>query len=130
MSCPAQSFILIHMTMSGPLSKSYSSWLHLFLYKPFSCTAPKMHLSIFLSNTLNNLSSVFDSVQVSDAYVSTGLTSTSYVNVLVFPGIKCDFTCFLRPWKQLFADKIRFWMLQKHVFVLLFFVAFSVTQTI
>jgi hypothetical protein len=44
--------------------------LYLFLHKPFSCTTPKMHLSILLSNTLNNLSSVFDSVQVSDAHVS------------------------------------------------------------
>jgi hypothetical protein len=59
--------------------------LYLFLYTPFSCTAPKLRLSILLSNTLNNLSSVFDSVQVSDAYVSTGLTSTLYINVLVFP---------------------------------------------
>jgi hypothetical protein len=27
---------------------------------------------------------------------------------LVFLDIKCDFRCFLSPWKLLFADKIRF----------------------
>jgi hypothetical protein len=74
-TCPAQPnlFILIYLTMSGSLNSSYSSWFYLFLHTPFSCTAPKMHLNILLSDTLNNLSSVFDIVQVSDAYVSTGL---------------------------------------------------------
>jgi hypothetical protein len=88
------------LTMSGLLYNSYSSWLHLFLHTPIFFTAPKMHLSILLSNTLNNLSSVFDSVQVSDAYVSTGVTSTLYLNVLVFLDIKCDFRCFLSPRKR------------------------------
>jgi hypothetical protein len=36
-----------------------------------------MHLSILLSNTLNNLSSVFDSVQISGTYVSTGQVNTN-----------------------------------------------------
>jgi hypothetical protein len=61
--------------------------------------APKMRVSILLSNTLNDLSLVFDSVHVSDAYVSTGLTSTLYINVLIFLDIKCDFRYFLSPWK-------------------------------
>jgi hypothetical protein len=81
--------------MPGSLNNSYSSWLYIFLHTPFSCTAPKIHLSILLSNTLNNLSSAFDSVQVSDVYVSTGLTGTLYISVLVFLNIKCDFRCFL-----------------------------------
>jgi hypothetical protein len=42
--------------------------LYLLLHTPFSCSAPKTHLSILLSNTLNNLSSVFDGVQVSGTY--------------------------------------------------------------
>jgi hypothetical protein len=35
------------LTMSGSLNNSYSSWLYHFVHIPFSCTAPKMHLSIF-----------------------------------------------------------------------------------
>jgi hypothetical protein len=34
------------------------------------------------------MASVFDSVQVSDAYVSTGLMNTLYISVLVFLDIK------------------------------------------
>jgi hypothetical protein len=62
-----------------------------------------MHLCILLSNTFNNLSSVFDGVEVSDAYVSTGLRSTLVISVLVLLDIKCDFRCFLSPCKHLFS---------------------------
>jgi hypothetical protein len=83
MSCPAQSVYFNNLTRSGSLNNSYTSRFYLFLHTPFSCTTPKMHLSFLLSNTLNDLSSVFDSVQVSDAYVSTGLMSrpTLYISV-------------------------------------------------
>jgi hypothetical protein len=61
-------------------------------------------MSILLSNTLNNLLSIFDSVQISDTYVSTGLMTTLYINVLDFLDIKCVFRGFLSPWKCQFAE--------------------------
>ena len=39
---------------------------------------------------------ILDRVHVSDAYVSTGLMSTLYINVLVFFEVKWDLRCFLR----------------------------------
>ena len=51
---------------------------------------------------------VLDKVHVSEAYVSRGLVSTLYINILVFFDVIWDLRCFLRPWKHLFAAKIPF----------------------
>ena len=58
----------------------------------------------------NSCSLVLDKVHVSEEYGSTGIISTLYINILVFFEVRWDFTCFLRPWKHLFAAKIRFWI--------------------
>ena len=56
----------------------------------FFCFAPKIHRSTFLSNTLSRRSLVLDTVHVSEAYVSTGLISTLYINILVFFVVRWD----------------------------------------
>jgi hypothetical protein len=48
--------------------------------------------------------SIFNSVQISDAYVSTSLTTTLYINILDFLDIKCVFRGFPSPWKCQFAE--------------------------
>jgi hypothetical protein len=43
-----------------------------------------MHLRILLSNEHRDLSSVFVNVQVSEAYIITGLTNVLYISSFVF----------------------------------------------
>jgi hypothetical protein len=104
LSCPLSLFILIHLTLSGSLSNSY---IHGCIF------SPTRHFTSLLQNaseypSFKYTSSVSDSVQVSEAYVSIGLTSILIISVLVSLDIKCYFRCFLNPSKHLFADKIRF----------------------
>jgi len=68
-----------------------------FCHVPFSCFAPKICRGTFLSNRLNHRSFILDRVHVSEAYVSTGLISTLYINILVFFEVKWDLRCFLSP---------------------------------
>ena len=70
--------------MFGSLNVLNNSWLYLSCHTPFSCFVPKIHLSTSVSNRLNIRSSVFHTVQISEAYVSTGLMSTLYINIFVF----------------------------------------------
>jgi hypothetical protein len=88
------------LTTSGSLNNSFPSTNH-------SPALLQKCIWVSFQIHLNNHSSVFESAQVSDAHVSTGLTSTLYISFLVFLDIKCDFWCFLSPWKYFFAD---YWM--------------------
>jgi hypothetical protein len=94
MTCPAHFSLLIFMylTKSGSSCTLYNSKLYLLLYCPLSRTAPKL-LRIFLSNSPSALPSAFVSVQISEAYVVTGLTL--YNVIFVFLEISCDLKCFL-----------------------------------
>jgi hypothetical protein len=85
-TCPHQRslFILIHLTIRDSSNYWYISLLCLLLQSPLSYSAPKMHLRILLSNEHRNLSSIFFNVQVSDAYIITGLTDVFYISSLVF----------------------------------------------
>jgi hypothetical protein len=77
MSCPAKS-VYFNISDNARLIKQLIQFMAVsFLHTPFSCIAPKMRLSTLLSNELSNLSSVFDSVHVSNAYVSIDVTSTN-----------------------------------------------------
>jgi hypothetical protein len=64
-TCPAQGslLILIYLVRSDSSYNLYNSKLYLLLDWPFSCTAPKMHLRIFLSYIPRDLSSAFVNVR-------------------------------------------------------------------
>jgi hypothetical protein len=99
MTCPAHFNLLIfmHLTKSDSSYNLYNSKLYHLLHCPLSCTVPKTLLRIFLPNSPSALSSAFVSVQVSEAYVATGLTRTLYNVVFVFLEISLDLKCFLSP---------------------------------
>jgi len=64
----------------------------------------------FFQKDLALRSFVLDKVHVSEAYVSTGLISTLYTNILVLFEVRWDLICFFKPWKHLFAAKMPFWI--------------------
>jgi hypothetical protein len=67
-----------------------------------------MHLRTLLWNEHRDLSSIFVNVQVSEAYIITGLTNVLYISSFVFHDTNWDHKVFLRPWNVLPADNIRF----------------------
>jgi hypothetical protein len=61
----------MYLTKSGSSYNLFNSKLYLLLHCPLSCAAPKIPLRIFLSNSPGALLSV----QVSEAFVATGVTT-------------------------------------------------------
>jgi len=86
--------------MFDSLNISYNSYLYIFHHVSFSCFAPKIHRSTFHSKRLTRRSFVSDTFHVSEVYVSTGLISTLYINILVFFKVKWDLRYFPSPKKN------------------------------
>jgi hypothetical protein len=65
----------MYLTKFGSSYNLYNSKLHLLLHCPLSGTDQKILQRNFVSNSPSDLSSTFESVQVSEEYVATGLVA-------------------------------------------------------
>ena len=76
---------------------SCTSLLYLFHQCPPLHTGTNILQRIFLLKVLSLLSSFFVIIQVSAAYVGTGLTSVLYIWISVFLESNCDLKCLFSP---------------------------------